>query len=1371
MWILGTSGTFTTSGALTINSLRFNTTGGNYVINTGGNLTIATGGILETYAVGADTVAINNNNLTSNNGQDLIINQYNSSTGMTIGSNITGSIGLTKSGLGALTLTPNTANTFTGQLTINGGSVTLGNANALNSNGTTFNNVDFAGTSQIQSLGGTAANFNFANGTLILNGFGATVGSLTSSSTSSGTAIVEDLSATSATLGLTFSGTAGFAGTLINGTGGGLLSLTMNGPGTQIFSGANTFTGATTISGGVLNYQNGTAFGTDSAITVTSGGTVQVQGGITGGSLGLSLAGAGAAGATGALENVSGTDSYAGLVSLTGSATISSDAGTLNLTNAGTIAGSGDNLTLASAGNGTLSSIIGTAGGTLTKSGAGTWTLTGANTFTGATTISGGILNYQNATAFGTNSAITVNSGATAQVQGGIAGGSLGLSLAGAGASNATGALESVSGANSYAGLLSLAGSATIASDAGTLSLTNSGTIAGSGDTLTLTGAGNGSISSNIGTGGGGLTKSGTGTWTLSGANTYTGATTISAGTLELTKESSLYNDTTGSWTASNIIVQSGGTLAIEVGASPQFTSSDLATLLGMASSGSGGFESGSILGLDTTPGNFSYSGAIGNGYGGGNLGLTKIGANTLTLSGVNTYTGATSILAGGITISGAGSLNSGNYSNTILDNGFLAIGSSASQTLSGVISGSGSLTLFGSGGLTLSGASANTYTGSTTINEGTLKENFANMGTPTNLINGSSSLIFGGGTLQIVGQSGTATSQTFASTSVGAGSNVISAAPASGSTLPTVNLGTMTDTQGGVIEFIGAAYNSGASSGTTLGGNTQAATANITATTNTLAGGVIVNSTAVDTGANAYATVGLYDWAAISTGSSGTQTGTVVGGSQIAGFYTVTTSMPSGFNANMDLTASQTFASGANTSSGYQTFRFNTNAPITVTTNAALSADVVGGILVTPNVGNNNDTIAGSINFQASRTLAGATGLTLWQNNTGGEFIINAAYDNGSNSSATASYVQAGPGTVLLNAANFYTGQTYLDGGQTVIVSNSGVGTVATAAAVNLNGGTLVANATFALDNSGTNDRPVTLYSNGGGLAATAGNTLTVDGFIETGAGTSPLVIGIPGSTANSGTAGLLPGTGGSTPNAAVYATGTVDLTAGNGYFGGTVIDSGILEINGIFALGGADYGGLTFNGGTLQYATGATGNGSLDLTSIGTAGYSRLRRRHHRYQWQFGHLRRLDWKRRLRCPYRQDHGGGRQPHPQREQYLHRRRNAQFRRPQFRRFECLYRRHCDQLRDAHLERRLLAWQHGHHHWQRRHLHCRPYRQRKHQHRHHWRVTELERLFHAGSPVRRHRYPRHFDVELDGGHRGRHGSYRGRGGQRGQPDL
>src|SRR5207244_2382623 len=165
-----------------------------------------------------------------------------------------------------------------------------------------------------------------------------------------------------------------------------------------------------------------TGLGTiSSGTTVSSGATLQLQGGITVGAEALTISGTGASGQNGALVNVSGTNNYGGLLTLAAATTISSDSGTLNLTNSGTITGATFGLTLTGAGSGSVSSIIGTTTGSLTKSGSGTWTLSGVNTYTGATTINAGTLNVSGSLASG--SAVTVNnSGSTLEGTGTIFG-------------------------------------------------------------------------------------------------------------------------------------------------------------------------------------------------------------------------------------------------------------------------------------------------------------------------------------------------------------------------------------------------------------------------------------------------------------------------------------------------------------------------------------------------------------------------------------------------------------------------------------------------------------------------------------------------------------------------------------------------------------------------------------------------------------------------------------------------------------------------------------------------------------------------------------------------------------------------------------
>ena len=64
----------------------------------------------------------------------------------------------------------------------------------------------------------------------------------------------------------------------------------------------------------------------------------------------------------------------------------------------------------------------------------------------------------------------------------------------------------------------------------------------------------------------------------------------------------------------------------------------------------------------------------------------------------------------------------------------------------------------------------------------------------------------------------------------------------------------------------------------------------------------------------------------------------------------------------------------------------------------------------------------------------------------------------------------------------NSYTGQSYLNGGQTVAKVDADLGAPATGAQVNLNGGTVVGNATVTMDNSGANKRAFILGNAGSG-------------------------------------------------------------------------------------------------------------------------------------------------------------------------------------------------------------------------------------------------------------------------------------------------
>ena len=212
---------------------------------------------------------------------------------------LSGSGGLTNGGSGVTTLSG--ANTYTGLTTISAGTLAYGVTNALSSGGVTVN-----------------------GGTLDMKTFSDTVGTVTLSAGSI-TGSTGVLTGTSYVLN-NATGTTTASAIL-----GGAVTLAKSGVGTAILSGANTYTGATTVTAGVLNIQNATALGTVAGgVTVSANAALQIQGGISVGAEALSLNGTGIA-TDGALRNISGTNTYGGLVTLGSATRINSDAGTLTL--------------------------------------------------------------------------------------------------------------------------------------------------------------------------------------------------------------------------------------------------------------------------------------------------------------------------------------------------------------------------------------------------------------------------------------------------------------------------------------------------------------------------------------------------------------------------------------------------------------------------------------------------------------------------------------------------------------------------------------------------------------------------------------------------------------------------------------------------------------------------------------------------------------------------------------------------------------------------------------------------------------------------------------------------------------------------------
>lgn len=260
-----------------------------------------------------------------------------------------------------------------------------------------------------------------------------------------------------------------------------------------------------------------------------------------------------------ALSNHSGNNTFSGDLNISAngsSINIESQSGHLLISGSTPTGSSGRVLTLLGNGDGEFAKKITTAvfGEVRKISGTGTWAISGDNDYAGATTISAGAINIRHANALGTTvGGTSVSSGAALQLQGGITTAAESLSLTGTGLSD-TGALRNISGTNTYSGAITLAGATRIHADDGsslTLDVASGAAITGVNRNLTMSGAGNITVNDAIETGTGTLTKEGAGTLTLSATNSYTGATTVSGGTLFIN----------GNISTSATTVQDGGRL------------------------------------------------------------------------------------------------------------------------------------------------------------------------------------------------------------------------------------------------------------------------------------------------------------------------------------------------------------------------------------------------------------------------------------------------------------------------------------------------------------------------------------------------------------------------------------------------------------------------------------------------------------------------------------------------------------------------------------------------------------------------------------------------------------------------------------------
>jgi fibronectin-binding autotransporter adhesin len=545
---------------------------------------------------------------------------------------------------GTNTLTLSGTNTFTGGVTISNGVLAIGSTGALNS--TTPNAVTFAASAP----SGTK---------LALNGNSVAVSSLSSTSTNP---VVENANAAAATLTLGLAGSSTYGGIFQDGSGGGALSFVKNGAGTFTLSsaGSSTYTGTTTVNAGTLlidfaNMATPTNVGSAASAVTLNGATLSVKGKSGGNVSAQTIAALTINNAASAIV-IDPNEGTSATLTITSTAVNRTAPAMLNFnTSAGTPA------TAMIAWNPTPTGGIIGAPYTITDNGGTGFAAVSAGyvvRYTGATPLTA--TNPTSAsTDFSASGAVTNTVAPTAQLNslaidtsGGAGSWDLGTSTAEVttggllmtGGSNYTisnGSLKSITPSNSDlavnqfgTGVLEIAATIVDGNGASTLTKTGPGKLVLSANngytgvsyvnagTLQIGNAGAaGSVIGNIVnnaaviinrttdltyagvvSGTGSLTQAGSATLILTNVNTYSGGTTISAGTLQL----------------------------------------------------GDGTTNGSIVGNVTDNATFAFANPTAQTFSGaisGTGSLTKGAAGVLTLSGTNSYQGSTTITAGTISI------------------------------------------------------------------------------------------------------------------------------------------------------------------------------------------------------------------------------------------------------------------------------------------------------------------------------------------------------------------------------------------------------------------------------------------------------------------------------------------------------------------------------------------------------------------------------------------------------------------------------------------------------------------------------------------------------------------------------------------------
>lgn len=707
-----------------------------------------------------------------------------------------------------------------------------------------------------------------------------------------------------------------------------------------------------------------------------------------------------------------------------------------------------------------------------------------------------------------------------------------------------------------------------------TVNLANQVTLDG---TVTVAGSNNLTLSGNI-TGNGSLVKTGTEVLELRGTNDYTGGTTISAGTL-IASVGSLGSGAIVNNRTLELIQSVDGTLTQSISGSGELTKSGTGTLtltgnntyeggtsiiagkvVASASNlGSGIIVNNAALELNQTGNSILAQEIVGSGS------LTKTGVGALILAGNNSQMSGTTTISDGTLVASAANLGSG----AIVNNAALELNQSVGGTLAQAISGSGTLAKAGAGTLTLSGV--NTMTGSTTINGGTLLLNgsLASSSVQVNsgaTLGGSGTLggavtVAGGGSL--LGMTGSTLSvgslvlEASSSFDVGLGT------PVSGGGNPLVNVGgdltldgtlNVTDIGGfgsGVYRLIN--YTGGLTDNGMLIGNVPA----------NVEQGDLQLQTALANQVNlVYSSpnVAVQFW----DGSQLSANGQVDGGSGTWGTGTknwtdgngaVNRAWANQF-AVFGGTAGTVSIDGAQTISGLQF----------ITDGYTLQSGAVGSLNLASGVGSSNVRVDSGVTATLDVAVNGTDAL-----------------------------VKMEAGTLVLNAANGYTGGTVLNGGQIVVGNDAALGTGALTAA---SGTSLDSNKTVNLANDVLLNGALTVV---GSHDLTLAGDVTGNGSLtKTGAATLVLSGANDYTGGTTISAGTLVASAQSLGSGAIVNNAALELNqTGSGTLAQAISGSGSLTKSGTGTLtlagNNTSTGTTTISAGTLVASAGSLGSGAI--------------------------------------------------------------------------------------------------------------------------------------------------------------------------------